>query len=45
MSQNLETIVLGGGCFWCTEAVFTMLRGVVSVAPGVYGWDDYKSDV
>ena len=37
MSQNLETIVLGGGCFWCTEAVFTMLRGVVSVAPGYTG--------
>jgi peptide-methionine (S)-S-oxide reductase len=29
--------VFGGGCFWCTEAVFTMMRGVSSVLPGYAG--------
>lgn len=32
-----ETVVLGGGCFWCTEAVFLMLKGVQSVEPGYAG--------
>ncbi len=35
--METETIVLGGGCFWCTEAVFLMLKGVVSVEPGYAG--------
>lgn len=32
-----QIIVFGGGCFWCTEAVFKQLRGVVSVTPGYAG--------
>ena len=35
--SNTETIIFGGGCFWCTEAVFKMLNGVVSVEPGYAG--------
>lgn len=34
MSQALQTITLGGGCFWCTEAVFVNVRGVTDVESG-----------
>jgi peptide-methionine (S)-S-oxide reductase len=29
-----ETITLGAGCFWCTEAVFAQVRGVVAYESG-----------
>ncbi|HAT03177.1 MAG TPA: peptide-methionine (S)-S-oxide reductase [Candidatus Magasanikbacteria bacterium] len=32
-----KTIILGGGCFWCTEATFLRMPGVLSVVPGYAG--------
>jgi len=37
MSTNIETIVLGGGCFWCTEAVFLKIEGVLKITSGYSG--------
>ena len=36
-SSNLETITLGGGCYWCVEAVYEDLNGVKSVISGFSG--------
>ena len=36
-TNNLETATLGAGCFWCVEAVFDDLKGVVSVESGYSG--------
>ena len=34
---NKEIATLGGGCFWCIEAVFERVKGVLSVKPGYAG--------
>ena len=35
--NSTETATFGTGCFWCTEAIFKELEGVVSVMPGYSG--------
>jgi peptide-methionine (S)-S-oxide reductase len=39
-----HAIVLGGGCFWCTEALYRQLEGVLSVRPGYAGDTQARAD-
>lgn len=39
-SMITESLVLGGGCFWCTEAAYKLLPGVVHVTSGYAGGDE-----
>lgn len=36
-TNSMEQAILGGGCFWCTEAVYETLEGVVDVESGYMG--------
>jgi peptide-methionine (S)-S-oxide reductase len=35
----MKTIVIGGGCFWCVEAIYQRIKGVESVVSGYAGGD------
>ena len=35
--NNTEIATIGGGCFWCLEAVYQRIKGVISVVPGYAG--------
>lgn len=37
MSENMKQITFGGGCFWCVESCFNMLKGVESAVSGYSG--------
>jgi peptide-methionine (S)-S-oxide reductase len=37
MNNNVGIATLGGGCFWCTEAVYKQMKGVLTVMPGYSG--------
>lgn len=37
MSEQVQVATLGGGCFWCVEAVLQPLKGVLKVIPGYAG--------
>ena len=47
MTRQVQAATLGGGCFWCLEAIYQQVKGVASVVSGYAGGNvenpDYKS--
>lgn len=43
-AQDSGRLILGGGCFWCTEAVFLQVAGVTSVTSGYAGGDPAQAN-
>jgi len=41
---HLDTITFGSGCFWCSEAIFSRLKGVEQVTPGYSGGEEPNPD-
>lgn len=39
VESDIETVTLGGGCYWCVEAVYEMLDGILKVESGFAGGD------
>jgi len=35
--MKIEKATLGAGCFWCVEAIYSSLKGVIKVTPGYSG--------
>ena len=45
MSSTMETATLGGGCFWCVEAIYQDVIGVHKVVSGYAGGNGGESDI
>ena len=41
-TSKLQTVTLGSGCFWCTEAIFERVEGVENIKPGYSGGETKK---
>jgi peptide-methionine (S)-S-oxide reductase len=41
-TKNIQLATFGGGCFWCTEAVFQEVKGIEKVESGYSGGDNLK---